>query len=150
MKRRRKLTKLPPLLQVETNNAKRVSHHQLPKQQEKDVAKAVGGRRRPASGALPFLKGDVDRDDSGFPLLIECKRSSGKSIRLEASFLAKITTEALMEGKYPALAIQFDGSVMQDMSQAGRQMSASTDWIAIPLSTFSAILEALGEEGLAL
>lgn len=125
------------------------AHHILPKKQEKDVAKAIGGKRRPGSGSLPMLKGDVERDDTGFPLLVECKRTMGnKSIRVEAAFLIKITSEALMEGKYPALAIQFDQKVMDRVARIRGQMSAEPDWIAVPLTTFSAMLEALGEKGL--
>jgi hypothetical protein len=148
---RRKLGKLPPLLQDEEQVNQRLSHHRLPKRQEKKVGSSIGGRRQGGSGSYWEQKGDARRDGAGFPLLVECKRSMGKkSIRLELNHLTKITNEALGSGKYPALDLQFDESVVTEVARARRQMPADTDWIAVPLSTFRAMLEALGEEGLGL
>jgi hypothetical protein len=73
-----------------------------------------------------------------------------KSIRLEARWLTKITAEALGTGKYPAIALQFDKVVMRQVARERGGVPASADWIAVPLSTFRAMLEALGEEGLGL
>lgn len=141
---------VPPLLQDPVEVRKKESNHRRPKRQEKKVAAAIGGRRQPGSGAFDSHKGDVSRNDASFPLLVECKRSMGKkSIRLEARHLTKITNEALGEGKYPALALQFDEEVMRALARGGKAQ-ADTDWIAVSLSTFQAMLEALGEEGLGL
>jgi len=143
--------KLPPLLQDEGEQRKRESNYRRPKKQEKKVAKAVGGRRQPGSGAFGAHKGDVKRDDNEFPLLVECKRSMGKrSIRLELHHLTKITTEALETGKHPALAIQFDAEVVREVAAARGEEAASEDWIAVPLMTFQAMLEGLGAEGVEL
>ena len=46
--------------------------------QEKTVAKAVGGRQTPNSGATPFAKGDVlTKGANGF--LLECKTKTSPS-----------------------------------------------------------------------
>jgi Holliday junction resolvase len=142
--------KLPPLLQDEGEQKRRDAHHRKPKRHEKKVAGAIGGKRQPGSGAFNGLKGDVRRDQEGFPLLVECKRTIYRTIPVEAYYLTKITTEALAAGKYPALALQFDKVVMQSVAQSRREQPASEDWVAVPLSTFQAMLEALGEEGLGL
>lgn len=105
-----------------------------PKKHEAIVAAAVSGRRQPGSGAFDGLKGDVEGGSYGLPLLLECKRTKGSSLRIEAAWLKKITEEALSKNKYPALAMQFgEGNV---------------DWVAIPLTTFQAILETLGDKGI--
>lgn len=113
------------------------------------MATAVGGGRRPGSGAFDGLKGDVQRRDRGFPLLVECKRTMDKqSIRLEAGHLTKISAEAMGCGAYPALALQFDKEVMDKVARGDARPPASTDWVAVPLHVFQAMLEALGEKGL--
>lgn len=142
---------LPPLLQNQEKVKHGEAHHRRPRKQEKDVAADLGGRTRPGSGAFAGLKGDVSRDDKGFPLLVECKRSMGKkSIRLEASHLTKISEEAMGISAYPALDLQFDREVMDQVARASGRAPASTDWIAVPRTVFKAMLEALGEEGLGL
>lgn len=144
--------KLPPLLQDESEQLRRESTHRKPKKQEKKVAELIGGKRQPASGAFGLFKGDVCRDDEKFPLLVECKRTTNnRSFRLELSHLTKITNEALNTGKHPALAVQFDRLAVELAGRARNESPASEDWIVVPLSTFKAMLEALGEhDGLGL
>lgn len=141
--------KLPPLLRPDGMKEKkhRESHHKRPKAQEKGVAAAVGGRKTRGSGSFED-KGDVDRADASFPLKVECKRSMGKkSIRLEAGHLTKITAEAMAQGAFPALDLQFDKEVMEQVARGQGRAPAATDWIAVPLPVFQAMLEVLGEEG---
>jgi len=140
--------KVPPLLQDEGEQKRRESYHRRPRKQEKKVAKALGGRRQPGSGAFGSLKGDVKREHEGFPLLVECKRTGKLSLRLEVSHLTKITNEALASGRHPALAVQFDEHIVGGVARHRGEEPASTDWIAVPLMTFQAMLEALGEKGL--
>ena len=138
---------VPYLLGDDDAEKRRQALHRRPKQQEKKVAKAIGGRRQPGSGSDPRAKGDVRRDDDGFPMLVECKRSMGKkSIRLEAAWLTKITAEAFAGNRHPALAIQFDQEIMREVARAHGRMIAEADWIAVPLSSFRGMLEALGEK----
>lgn len=139
---------MPPLLQDPAAVSKRDATIRKPSRQEKSVAVAVGGRRQPGSGAFSGLKGDVRRSGR-FPMLVECKRVSGQeSIRVELKHLAKITAEALDKGANPALSIQFDEDVVRALSLRLGFAPASADWIAVPLSVFKAMLEALGEEAL--
>ena len=62
------------------------------KQQEKKVAKYVGGKRQPNSGATPFYKGDVITDE----FLIECKTKTKdcKSFTVKEDWLLKNEEEA--------------------------------------------------------
>ncbi len=154
--KRSKQRLVPPLLQNGEKTKRRQAQHKRPKAHEKKVAGALGGRKIGGSGSHPSAKGDARREDRSFPLLVECKRSMGKmSIRLEARWLTKITAEAMGQNMYPAIALQFDKEVMDRVAKKSAPrgtpvVPASTDWIAVPLSTFRAMLEALGEEGLGL
>lgn len=79
------------------------------KQQEKKVAKYVGGKRQPNSGATAFYKGDVITDE----FLIECKTKTTdcKSFTIKEDWLLKNEEEAFaMGGKYPALCFDFGPS----------------------------------------
>jgi len=137
---------VPPLLQDPAVTGKRDATIRKPRQQEKTVAAAVGGRRQPGSGAFSGLKGDVRRSGQ-FPMLVECKRVSGQeSIRVEMKVLAKIAAEAADRGASPALSIQFDEDVARKLSLRLGFPPMSADWIAVPLFVFRAMLEALGEE----
>lgn len=140
--------KLPPLLREggmeERKKAK--SHRRKPKAQERKVASAIGGRIQPGSGAFESHKGDALREGGKFPLLVECKRTTGNaSLSVKAEWLGKITREALAKDRYPALSIEFDAEVMA--AEAQGRMAAETTWVALPLSTLRALLEELGEEG---
>jgi len=74
--------------------------------QEKQVAKAVGGKVVPNSGAPRFLGGDVNTD----MCLIECKTCTKeqKSFAIKKEWLEKNREEAFAMGKqYSALAFDF-------------------------------------------
>ena len=110
-----------------------------PRKQENRVSGALGGRRQPGSGAFDS-KGDVSTGGE-FPLLVECKRTSGnKTIRVDSAWLAKITREAHAVGSYPALSIEFDQEIV-----AGLEGSPEATWVALPLSVLRGLLEANGE-----
>jgi hypothetical protein len=75
--------------------------------QEKQVAKAVGGRKTANSGATPFVKGDVLADD----WLIECKchTEHRSSMSVKEDWIYKNREEAFQMGKHhSAVAIQFE------------------------------------------
>ena len=99
----------------------------LSKQQETRVAKRTGGLRTPASGSLPFAKGDVD----GSITLIECKTTGKKSLRIEQKWLAKISREAALKHRTPALTISFP-DMADDVDQ---------DWVMIPVGFFRSLLD---------
>ena len=67
------------------------------KRQEKQVAKAVGGKRTANSGATAFQKGDVVSDQ----FIIECKTKTAdcKSFTVKEDWLLKNEEEAFAMGK---------------------------------------------------
>ena len=75
--------------------------------QEKKVAKALGGRKVPNSGATKFAKGDVTTDN----WLIECKTTTATekaSFSIKREWLEKNKEEAFaMRKDYNALAFDF-------------------------------------------
>lgn len=74
--------------------------------QEKAVAKTMGGKRTPNSGATPWAKGDVVTDD----FLIECKTTTTPkaSFSIKKEWLVKNKEEAFSTGKsHNALCFDF-------------------------------------------
>lgn len=116
---------------------KRRAQRDKPKAHERATAKSLGGRTTPASGALESNKGDVRDVEAGiFEFLIECKRTEGKSLRVEGAWLDKITREAKRKlGRSPALSLEFD-----------QVRDAEARWVAVPESVMKRMLEQLGEE----
>ena len=78
------------------------AHHRS-RRQEGEVAKRIGGRKTPASGALSE-KGDVRLKGV---VRIECKTTSHKSFSVTQEMLEKIEYAALSAGELPALVIEF-------------------------------------------
>lgn len=85
--------------------------------QEKKVAKAVGGKVVPNSGAIRFGAGDVQTKD----ILIECKTVTKpqKSFAVKREWIEKNQEEAFAMGKhYSAVAIDFgDGEQFYVINQ---------------------------------
>ena len=78
--------------------------------QEKQVAKAVGGRQVSNSGATAFNKGDVVTDD----FLIECKTATKevKSFAIKKDWLTKLDEEQFaMDKDYSALAFDYGDGI---------------------------------------
>ena len=76
------------------------------KKQEVAVAKNLGGRLTPNSGATPFIKGDVITDD----WLIECKTQTKNkdSFTIKKVWFEKNLAESLYMGKkYSAVVFNF-------------------------------------------
>ena len=76
------------------------------KKQEKYVAKTLGGKVQPNSGATPFLKGDVVADN----WLVECKTqlTSKKSMSIKKEWLDKLEEERFaMRKQFMTLAFNF-------------------------------------------
>lgn len=79
--------------------------------QEKQIAKDVGGRVQPGSGAPDFSKGDVRKAGE---LLVEAKTTSKKSYALKLHDLQKVASEAIMGGMEGwAVQVQFQGQMGQ-------------------------------------
>ena len=72
---------------------------------ENKVEKRFGGDKRPASGSIPGLKGDVVAGT----LLIECKDTEKESYILKSSVWEKIAKEAAECRKEPLLLVCING-----------------------------------------
>jgi len=70
--------------------------------QERDLAKSLGGRVTPASGAFWSHKGDV----RNLQFLGEAKCTAQASISIKLSVWEKIRREALLDGRIPLLALR--------------------------------------------
>lgn len=87
---------------------------------EKRLTKSLGGRGRPASGAMAGAKGDIDLGG----VLMEAKSTVNGSLGVKLDWLVKIAHEARSEHKVPALAVSFirpDGKPVID-----------GEWVMVP------------------
>jgi hypothetical protein len=75
------------------------------REQERSVAKSIGGLTVPASGAFWARKGDARSDD----LLVEAKTTQAASFSIKRVVWEKIRKEALLDGRIPVMAIQIQG-----------------------------------------
>ena len=77
------------------------------KKQEEKIAKDIGGRTTPGSGALWFSKADVRNDK----YLIEAKFTDSNSYQLKYTTWDKIKREAINDGlRVPVMQIDIQGS----------------------------------------
>lgn len=98
--------------------------------QEKKVAKELGGKVQPNSGATDYLKGDVIAGD----ILIECKTvmRPQKAVSLKKEWFDKNEQERFaLKKQYSAIAF--------DYGDRGEQ------FIAMPMKHFKRILEEIDE-----
>lgn len=89
---------------------------------ESRLAKDLGARLKPASGAMASAKGDMQLPG----ILIEAKSTVGRSIGLEHAWLAKIATEAQARACTPALMLSF--------TNGNGQPAPKGSWVVIPLA----------------
>jgi hypothetical protein len=106
--------------QVEAKTKKQINSH------EKKLAKRLGGRTTPASGAKDAHKGDIKVGE----FLIDDKSTVNNSISITKDMLVKINREARESGKNPCLSISFHG----DMGLAG------STWYLVPERVFREII----------
>jgi hypothetical protein len=107
-------------------------------QQEKRIAKAMGGKQVIGSGATPFLKGDVIVDK----LFIEAKTKMepSKSISVKREWLEKAKEQALATRKEDyALAISFgdnkefyiiEDTLMEDLYKSREALRRVQDFLS--------------------
>lgn len=88
---------------------------------EKQLAKRVGGRVHPCSGALAGFKGDLSTKE----FLFDSKGTEADSTSVKLADLMKITREANTAVKHPALILSFNTT--------GRR----EDWVLIPMEVFN-------------
>jgi hypothetical protein len=95
-------------------------------QAEKDYAEKLGGKRRPASGAIDGCKGDIILDR----FLLDLKQTVHGSIHLLRSDLVKIDREAFGENKFPGIICEF--AKMAD--------GVPNSWVCVPFDVFVEML----------
>lgn len=98
------------------------------KKSEARVAKSIGARTTPASGALQSAKGDFKTAN----VLGEAKSTVNASIGIEYDWLLKISHEATFQGKTPILTVSFvngNGSVKRN-----------GDWVMMPLTFYNELI----------
>ena len=94
------------LKQREKEGAKPLPTRHYSKIQEDAVAKAIGGKRTPNSGATAWVKSDVLSDK--FAIECKTKTSSSESISIKKEWFTKQKQEAAFMGKpYRALVFNF-------------------------------------------
>lgn len=73
---------------------------------ERQAFDALGGDRRPASGALLNHKGDGEL--CGGKYLVDLKSTDGSAILISRKMLVKIDQEATAENKVPCVLLDFE------------------------------------------
>lgn len=96
---------------------------------ERRVAKAVGGRLTPGSGAFTGHKGDFRKGRT----LAECKSTVQMSATLKLDWLNKITQEAVQKGCDPALFLSF-------VTSNGKPKPGG-DWVLVPKYVWDELTE---------
>jgi len=118
---------------------------EAPRQHEEETAAALGGRRQRGSGCAEFRKGDVTGIGAAhFDFLTECKMTQGVSMRLQARWLNKITTEAFAVQCEPMLAIRFGHDVLASLATDGSKV-ADSNWVAVPQRVMEQLLACVRE-----
>jgi Holliday junction resolvase len=95
---------------------------------EQKVAKRIGGRQTPASGAAG-LKGDISLGN----FMIECKSTTHDSISLQREWALKVIREALSAGKTPALHLTFTDDDGKTKPKGA--------WVCIPEWVFKELID---------
>ena len=94
------------LKQREKEGAKPLPTRHYSKIQEDSVAKAIGGKRTPNSGATPWSKSDVLSDK--FAIECKTKTTNSESISIKKEWFSKQKQEAAFMGKpYSAVVFNF-------------------------------------------
>jgi len=96
--------------------------------QEKVLAKKLGGRRQINSGATAKEKGDVKTPD----ILYDSKSTIDSKITVTSEMLAKITYEARQVNRFPGLLLTL---------QVG--LTVPAEWAMIPLDYHTMLMEEL-------
>lgn len=111
------------------------------KRQEKNLAKAIGGRRTPASGSLARSKwvsggrGSGGPDATSSDVVAEAKLTMKESISVKAAWLSSITKQALSRGAMPVIQIEF-------ASRTAARSGVPTRWAVLPWDDLVQLREA--------
>jgi len=100
------------------------------KKSEKLVAKKMGAKLHPNSGAMRGAKSDASLPN----FRLEMKSTTGKVLPLELAWLVKIAQEALAHGQTPIVPLAFVDA------QGKPRMKQYAEWVAMPMSVFKEIV----------
>lgn len=103
---------------------------------EKRVARKLGARLQPASGALPGAKSDARLKGAAFTFRIENKSTVNLTLPLDLGWLTKISQESMADQSIPTLIFSFvtaEGHARSDIN---------SEWVAIPLWAFEELKDA--------
>ena len=109
------------------------------KRHENNLARQVGGRRLPASGALPFGPRDNNTaaaDVRSETLLYQHKGTEKNSLGVQRDWLYELTVEAKRRSLEPALVILFE-----------KETRCAKEWVAVPMEVFQRLLANQGQGG---
>jgi hypothetical protein len=101
-------------------------------QHEADLAKKLGGRRQPNSGALDHRKGDVvvERAPGREGFLFDSKQCKNSTLVLAVADVTKVCREALEVQKIPGLLLTF----------GSHPVIVPPEWVCIPLEAFASLI----------
>jgi hypothetical protein len=102
---------------------------------EKRVAKTLGARLQPASGAMASAKGDM-KIQRKTKFLAESKSTTADTLKVDLAWLMKVTAEALSQNAQPLLTISF-------VTPEGKLRGLREDWVCMPRHVFD---ELTGDE----
>jgi hypothetical protein len=96
------------------------------KKSEKRVAKKMGAKLHPNSGAMRGAK-----SDASLPMIrLEMKSTITQTLPLELAWLVKIAHEALEHNQTPAVVLSFVDA------QGKTRLRQYAEWVAIPYAVF--------------
>lgn len=98
---------------------------------EKRLAKELGARLHPASGAIVGHKSDASDEQFQY----EMKSTTSLTLPLDKSWLEKISHEANCANKTPAITISF---VLPDGKP---RMRLNSEWVMVPKWAFQELVE---------
>lgn len=96
------------------------------KKSEKKVAKKMGAKLHPNSGAMRGAKSDASLRS----FRLEMKSTITQALMLEMAWLVKIAQEALDHGQTPAVSVTFVDA------HGVPRMKHYAEWVVLPLATF--------------
>lgn len=108
-----------------------LSNKKSVKNQEKDFAKTLGGKRQKMSGAHPDYKGDVLSEE----FLGEAKQTANKSLTIKEDWLVKIDNEAMACNKMPIMSLKF----------LNMNLKTPNEWYLMPKYVFEILFDAYNE-----
>ncbi|QIN95221.1 hypothetical protein DLP3_058 [Stenotrophomonas phage vB_SmaS_DLP_3] len=99
---------------------------------ERRVAKSLGARLQPNSGAMRGAKGDATLSRNR-KFRVECKSTVKNALPIELAWLVKIHHEALTGGEVPILTVSF-------VTPDGKSRPPG-DWVMMPKTYFDELTE---------